>query len=91
MTRTFAREMTPAEQRGALARPTDILAGCPFQHPAAMLDIQLLRKDLPAATIISLGQRPAAAGVHDTELSIERNGPSARLIPAGQPTLADAK
>ena len=67
----------------------DALAALEEEAQVAML--ACLRKDLPAATIISLGQRPAAAGVHDTELSIERNGPSARLIPAGQPTLADAK
>jgi vitamin B12/bleomycin/antimicrobial peptide transport system ATP-binding/permease protein len=48
-----------------------------------------LRSDLPAATIVSLSQRPAAHGIHDRQLVLERNATGALLVPA-VPALADA-
>lgn len=48
-----------------------------------------LRKTLPQATIVSFGQRPAAPGVYDNELIIERTQQSARLLPADRRVLAE--
>lgn len=63
-----------------------------LEEPAQAAMLARLRKDLPDATIISLGQRAAAMGVHDRALVIERSGPDgARLVPAKEPTLANAK
>lgn len=60
--------------------------------PAQTSMLARLRKDLPDATIISLGQRAPAAGVHDQTLVIERVGQEgARLVPVNEPTLANAK
>ena len=49
-----------------------------------------LRADLPGATIISLGQRPAPHGLHDRQLVLERNALGASLIPVAAPALANA-
>ena len=49
-----------------------------------------LKHDLPSATIISLGQRPAPDGRHDRQFVLERNGQGAVLVPAGTPALANA-
>jgi vitamin B12/bleomycin/antimicrobial peptide transport system ATP-binding/permease protein len=50
-----------------------------------------LRAELPDAIIVSLGQRPAPAGVHDRQLVLERNGDRSILRPAGMPTMAAAQ
>jgi putative ATP-binding cassette transporter len=49
-----------------------------------------LRQDLPGATIVSLGQRPAPPGRHDRQFALERNAEGAVLVPAGAPALASA-
>jgi vitamin B12/bleomycin/antimicrobial peptide transport system ATP-binding/permease protein len=50
-----------------------------------------LRSELPEATIVSLAQRPAPAGVHDRQLALERRGDSAALLASPVPVLATAK
>ena len=50
-----------------------------------------LRAELPDAIIVSLGQRPAPAGMHDRQLVLERNGDRSILRPAGVPTMAAAQ
>jgi putative ATP-binding cassette transporter len=63
-----------------------------LEEPAQAAMLTRLRKDLPDATIISLGQRAAATGVHDRALVIERAGPDgARLVAAGEPARAATK
>jgi putative ATP-binding cassette transporter len=47
-----------------------------------------LRQDLPGATIISLGRRPAPDGRHDRQFTLVRNGHGAALMPGATPTLA---
>ncbi|MDX2205561.1 MAG: ABC transporter ATP-binding protein/permease [Hyphomicrobiaceae bacterium] len=63
-----------------------------LEEPAQQALLARLRQDLPAATIVSLGQRPAAGGRHDRELVLERSGHQARLVPSRPPAaLADVK
>ena len=62
-----------------------------LEEPAQQALLARLREDLPATTIISLGQRPATAGVHDKELVLERQAHAARLVPSRPPALADVK
>jgi putative ATP-binding cassette transporter len=50
-----------------------------------------LRSDLPGTTIVSLGQRPAAGGLHDRQLVLERHAGGATLKPVGAAALATAK
>jgi putative ATP-binding cassette transporter len=50
-----------------------------------------LRSDLAEATIISLGQRPAPAGLHNRQLVLERQADGAELIPMAGPALATAR
>ena len=45
----------------------------------------------PEATIVSLGQRPAPAGVHDRQLALERRADSAAALGLTTPALATAK
>ena len=61
-----------------------------LEEPAQQSLLAHLRTDLPDATIISLGQRPAVAGVHDTELVLERSAQAARLVPLRKRALAEA-
>ena len=49
-----------------------------------------LRAELPDATIVSLGQRPAPPGVHDRQLALERRADSAALLGPMMPALASA-
>jgi vitamin B12/bleomycin/antimicrobial peptide transport system ATP-binding/permease protein len=49
-----------------------------------------LRAELPNATIVSLGQRPAPPGVHDRQLALERRADSAALLGPMMPALASA-
>jgi putative ATP-binding cassette transporter len=49
-----------------------------------------LRSELPQATIISLGQRPAPAGSHDRQLVLQRHADGAALVPLAGPALATA-
>ncbi|HEU4377869.1 MAG TPA: ABC transporter ATP-binding protein/permease [Hyphomicrobiaceae bacterium] len=49
-----------------------------------------LRSELPQATIISLGQRPGPAGLHDRQLVLQRHAHGAALIPLAGPALATA-
>jgi putative ATP-binding cassette transporter len=49
-----------------------------------------LRADLAEATIISLGQRPAPAGLHDRQLVLQRHADGAELMPLAGPALASA-
>jgi putative ATP-binding cassette transporter len=51
----------------------------------------ILRNDLEDTMIISLGQRPAAAGMHDRQLVLERRDGSAILRPLGAPAMAVAQ
>ncbi len=62
-----------------------------LEEPAQHAMLARLRQDLPDATIISLGQRAAAPGVHDKELVVERSAHAARLVAVETRTLADAK
>ena len=50
-----------------------------------------LRAELPEASIVSLAQRPAPAGVHDRQLVLERRAESAALQPARAAALANAE
>ena len=50
-----------------------------------------LRSDLAEATIISLGQRPAPAGLHNRQLVLQRQADGAELIPMAGPALATAR
>ena len=61
-----------------------------LEEPAQKTLLARLKTDLPGATIISLGQRPAAGGPHDRQFALERNADGAVLVPAGAPALADA-
>jgi vitamin B12/bleomycin/antimicrobial peptide transport system ATP-binding/permease protein len=49
-----------------------------------------LRSDLAEATIISLGQRPAPAGLHDRQLVLARQADGAELIPMAGPAMVPA-
>jgi putative ATP-binding cassette transporter len=49
-----------------------------------------LRSDLPEATIISLGQRPAPVGLHDRQLVLQRHADGAELMPLAGPTMVPA-
>jgi putative ATP-binding cassette transporter len=49
-----------------------------------------LRSELPQSTIISLGQRPAPAGLHDRQLVLQRHADGAALVPLAGPALATA-
>jgi putative ATP-binding cassette transporter len=85
-----------AVARLLLHRPDVIIlddALAALEEPAQQAMLACLREDLPGSTIITLGQRPAAPGVHDTELVIERAGSAhtaARLLPVSAPPLAKA-
>jgi putative ATP-binding cassette transporter len=59
-----------------------------LEESAQALVLSRLRAELPEATIISLGQRPAPAGVHDRQLELQRRADSAELLPAAAPALA---
>ena len=61
-----------------------------LEEPAQKMLLSRLKTDLPGATIISLGQRPAADGQYDRQLALERNASGAVLVPAGAPALANA-
>jgi putative ATP-binding cassette transporter len=61
-----------------------------LEEPVQATLLARLKSDLPGATIISLGQRPAPDGQHDRRFTLERNGQGAVLVPAGTPALADA-
>src|SRR5438105_392160 len=50
-----------------------------------------LRSELPDATILSLAQRPAPAGVHDRQLVLERGADNTALMGSHAPELANAK
>jgi len=50
-----------------------------------------LRSELPDATIVSLAQRPAPAGVHDRQLVLERGADNTALMGSHVPELANAK
>jgi vitamin B12/bleomycin/antimicrobial peptide transport system ATP-binding/permease protein len=50
-----------------------------------------LKSELPAATIISLGQRAAVAGLHDRQHVLQRSAGGAVLMPLGACALVDAK
>jgi len=50
-----------------------------------------LRAELPAAIIISLGQRSAPAGSHDRQLVLERSDAISILRPAATPAMAAAQ
>jgi len=50
-----------------------------------------LRSELPDATIVSLAQRPAPAGVHDRQLVLERGADNTALMGSHAPELANAK
>jgi vitamin B12/bleomycin/antimicrobial peptide transport system ATP-binding/permease protein len=52
--------------------------------------LALLRAELPASIIVSLGQRVALDGRHDRQFALERNGRGAALVPAGVPVLTGA-
>lgn len=63
-----------------------------LEESAQQMLLLRLRGELPGATIITLGQRPAPAGVHERQLMLERSGDAARLVPLqSPPVLADAK
>lgn len=49
-----------------------------------------LRSELPQATIISLSQRPAPAGAHDSQFVLQRHADGAALVPLAGPALATA-
>ena len=61
-----------------------------YQLKVTDIGSPLFKSDLPGATIISLGQRPAPDGRHDRQLALERNGQGAALVPAGTRVLANA-
>ena len=50
-----------------------------------------LRSELPQATIVSLAQRPAPAGVHDRQMALERRTDSAARLGPHAPALAPAE
>jgi putative ATP-binding cassette transporter len=50
-----------------------------------------LRSELPDATIVSLAQRPAPAGVHDRQLVLARGADNTALMGSHTPELANAK
>ena len=50
-----------------------------------------LRSELPAATIVSLAQRPAPPGVHDRHLVLERRGDNTASMGLHAPALANAR
>ena len=52
--------------------------------------LAMLRTELPEATILTLAQRPAAPGVHDRQLVLERRDERATLIGTKAPALAGA-
>jgi len=62
-----------------------------LEEPAQAAVLICLRSELAGATIISLGQRPAPAGVHERELKLERRAERAALMPTVTPALVDAK
>jgi putative ATP-binding cassette transporter len=52
--------------------------------------LRCIRSDLPGTTIISLAQRPAPDGRHDSQLVLKRKPEGAVLTPLGTPALASA-
>jgi vitamin B12/bleomycin/antimicrobial peptide transport system ATP-binding/permease protein len=50
-----------------------------------------LKAELPRAAIVTLSQRPAAAGLHDRQLVLERRADGAAAVPLAGPVLAGAK
>ena len=65
----------------------DALSALEEQAQSALL--ARLRSELPDATIVSLAQRPAPAGVHDRQLALERRAGSATLMGSKEPELAE--
>ena len=65
----------------------DALSALEEQAQSALL--ARLRSELPDATIVSLAQRPAPAGVHDRQLTLERRAGSATLMGSKEPELAE--
>jgi putative ATP-binding cassette transporter len=61
-----------------------------LEEPVQGALLSRLKHDLPGATIISLGQRAAPDGRYDRQLTLQRNGEGAVLVPAGAPALAAA-
>ena len=61
-----------------------------LEEPVQATLLARLKSDLPGATIVSLGQRPAPDGQHDRHFALERNAHGAVLVPARLPALADA-
>jgi len=61
-----------------------------LEEPVQATLLARLKSDLPGATIVSLGQRPAPDGQHDRHFALERNAHGAVLVPARAPALADA-
>jgi putative ATP-binding cassette transporter len=62
-----------------------------LEESAQAVVLARLRSELPEATIVSLAQRPAPAGVHDRQLALERRANSAALLASSAPALATAK
>ena len=67
----------------------DALSALEESAQAALL--ARLRSELPDATIVSLAQRPAPAGVHDRQLALERRADSTAELVLRSPALATAK
>ena len=61
-----------------------------LEEPVQATLLARLKSDLPGATIVSLGQRPAPDGQHDRHFALERNAHGAVLVPVRAPALADA-
>jgi len=53
--------------------------------------LERFRSELAEAIIITLSQRPAAPGLHERQMVIERRADSAVLVPLGGPALAAVK
>jgi vitamin B12/bleomycin/antimicrobial peptide transport system ATP-binding/permease protein len=62
-----------------------------LEESAQQALLSQLRSELPAATIISLGQRAAAAGLHDRQHVLQRSAGGAVLTPLGASALVHAK
>ena len=61
-----------------------------LEEPVQGALLSRLKSDLPGATIISLGQRPAPDGRHDRQFALERSSQGAVLVPAGAAALVNA-
>lgn len=59
-----------------------------LEEPVQATLLARLKADLPGAIIISLGQRPDAAGLQDRHYVLERGNGGAMLVPSGAPALA---